>query len=208
MNEGDWTQIVAALIGGLLAAGTGAWLQGRQEKLRLARLRDLLTLAILDDLTTSPPLYEKLSDEWRKSKTIFFHTTGELTASRQTVINTKDYALLIGDAQLRRDLSRYYTRSGQVLTMLETFQRRKYDLGSKFHELLRDVRLRDPTLDFHSAEARTHDLMAAEDVEFKTLDTEIDKEVREADKCATTAKELHGRVRVTEARSLLNRLKM
>ena len=46
-------QIIAALIGGFLAAGTGWFLQTRLELSRTEKARDLLTIGICDDLNHS-----------------------------------------------------------------------------------------------------------------------------------------------------------
>jgi hypothetical protein len=63
-------QIIAALIGGFLAAGTGWFIQTRLEKSRTDKARDLLITGICDDLSHSLTLYEKIEEEWDKTKKI------------------------------------------------------------------------------------------------------------------------------------------
>jgi len=63
-------QVVAALIGGFLAASTGWFLQVQLEKSRLKRTKKLLTLGIIDDLEQAIHLYDRIVDEWDKSQTI------------------------------------------------------------------------------------------------------------------------------------------
>ena len=57
------TEIIAALIGGFLAAGTGWLLHTRAETARIGRARDLLTTAIRDDLQHTTAVFERLEDE-------------------------------------------------------------------------------------------------------------------------------------------------
>ena len=60
-------QIIAALVGGFLAAGTGWFLQNRLEASRLQRLKQLLIIGISDDMKSSAELYDRVIDEWEKS---------------------------------------------------------------------------------------------------------------------------------------------
>ena len=72
------TEIIAALIGGFLAAGTGWFLHTRAETARIGRARHLLTTAIRDDLQHTTAVFERLEDEWDKTKTVWFATLNEL----------------------------------------------------------------------------------------------------------------------------------
>ena len=62
MNE-----LIAAIVGGFLAAGTGWFLQNRQEAARVARTRSLMTLGVTDDLKAAIDLYDRVQDEWEKT---------------------------------------------------------------------------------------------------------------------------------------------
>lgn len=63
-------QIIAALVGGFLAAGTGRFLQVRLEASRMKRLKELLIIGIKDDLKSSVDLYERVIDDWDKSQIV------------------------------------------------------------------------------------------------------------------------------------------
>jgi len=83
-------QIIAALAGGFLAAGTGWFLQNRLEASRLKRLKQLLIIGISDDLKSSVELYSRVIDEWDKSQIVWFTTLNELRESRQTYLKNRD----------------------------------------------------------------------------------------------------------------------
>ena len=95
------------MVGGFLAASTGWFLDRRREKAKVKQLRKLLTTGIGDDLQHSIDLYDKIADEWEKTKTVWFATLNELRESRQTYLNNKDWVTIFEDAELRTKIFRY-----------------------------------------------------------------------------------------------------
>ena len=77
-------EIIAAIIGGFLAAGAGWILQWRQESSRLKKLRELLALAIGDDLKSTIDLYNQLAEGWEQSRLIWFNLISEINDSRKS----------------------------------------------------------------------------------------------------------------------------
>lgn len=67
MNE-----LIAALVGGLLAAGTGWYFERRREAYRISKAKKFFTRAICDDLQGSLSLYDKIAEEWEKQKLFGF----------------------------------------------------------------------------------------------------------------------------------------
>jgi hypothetical protein len=79
-------EILAAILGGFLAAGTGWFLQTRLENTRLKRLRTLLLVGLRDDLNNAIELFNRLSDDWDKSKIVWFTSINEFAESREVYI--------------------------------------------------------------------------------------------------------------------------
>ena len=87
-------QLLAAVVGGFLAACTGWGLQYLQEKSRTHKTRSLLTIGICDDLNHSVSLYDKIEEEWDKTKIIWFSTLNEIKESRQIYKENKSCFVL------------------------------------------------------------------------------------------------------------------
>jgi hypothetical protein len=187
-------QIVAALIGGFLAAGTGWFLQVQLEKSRFKRTKKLLTLGITDDLQQSVHLYDRIADEWDKSKTIWFSSLNELKESRQTYQNNKDWILVYEDADLRKQIFQYYLKSADRINTLEYQQRRKYEIEHKHNELVRDIKYRDTSITHDAAVQLAVSLMEAENREYINLQTSIPEEVGKLKEYKVEAKELMKRL--------------
>lgn len=172
------TQIIAALIGGFLAAGTGWFLQTRLESARLKRLKRLLLIGITDDFKSSIVLYDRVIDEWEKSQTVWFTTLNELRESRQTYIKNRDWLVLLKDEGLRQGLFQYYHRSTDHINLLENQQKRKYDILTKLNEIIRDIQMRNLALTREQATAQAMQLMQAEDQELAGLNTLLPQNIQ------------------------------
>lgn len=59
--------VLATILGGLIAGATGVGLQMWQEYRRLCRIKKLLTNGIRDDLNDAIYLFQKLEEDWNKS---------------------------------------------------------------------------------------------------------------------------------------------
>ena len=187
MNE-----IIAALIGGFLAAGTGWFLQDRAEASRIKRLKELLIIGITDDLKTSVELYGRVIDEWEKSQIVWFTTLNELRESRQTYLKNRDWMALMKDETLRQKLFKYYHRSADHITVLENQQRRKYDIQNKLNDLTRDVQIRNAGMPRDQALAQAVQLMQAEDQELAGIDGFLPQNIQRMRDFRDEAKELLG----------------
>ena len=164
MNE-----IIAAFIGGILAAGTGWFLEHRREKARLDQARKILTRAICDDLTHSLQIYDKIAEEWEKTKTVWFATTNELKESRQPYLNSKDWIAVFDDEELRRKIFRYYLQSSDRINALEYQQRRKYEIEGKLNDMIRNIKFRDSSLSHDVAFKMALGYMESESKEYDNL---------------------------------------
>lgn len=183
-------QIIAALVGGFLAAGTGWFLQVRLEASRLKRLKQLLLLGISDDLKSAAELYARVIDEWEKSQIVWFTTLNELRESRQTYLRNRDWMVLIKDETLRQKLFKYYHRSADHINLLENQQRRKYDIQSKLNEVMRDVQLRNTALTREQALQQAVQLMHAEDQELVGINNLLPPGIQKMRDFKVEAKEL------------------
>ena len=185
MNE-----IIAAVIGGFLAAGAGWFLQWRLEASRLERLKHLLVIGITDDLKLSIDLYSRLIDEWDKSQTVWFTTLNELRGSRQTYLNNRDWLVLINDEPVRQKVLRYYHRSADHINLLENQQNRKYNIQAKLHEISRDILLRNSKLTLEKAQQQAIRAMHAEDQELVGLNSLIPQNIQKVRDFKQEANEL------------------
>lgn len=185
MNE-----IIAAVIGGFLAACAGWFLQWRLEASRLERLKQLLVIGITDDLKLSVDLYNRLIDEWDKSQTVWFTTLNELRESRQTYLNNRDWLVLINDEPMRQKVFRYYHRSADHINLLENQQNRKYNIQAKLNEISRDILLRNSKLTLEKAQQQAIRAMHAEDQELVGLNSLIPQNIQKVRDFKQEANEL------------------
>jgi len=162
-------QIIAAIVGGLIAASTGWFFERQREKARLSKIHNLLVTGICDDLQHSRDVYDKVSSEWEKSQTIWFSSLNELMASRQTYKNNRDWITLIENAELRKRVFQYYLQSEDIISALESQQKRKYELESKFNDLVRDLMINNPELEQQQARDIAISYMQNEDREYRGL---------------------------------------
>lgn len=183
-------QLIAALVGGFLAAGTGWFLQVRLEASRLKRLKQLLVLGITDDLKSAAELYARVIDEWEKSQIVWFTTLNELRESRQTYLRNRDWMVLIKDEALRQKLFKYYHRSADHINLLENQQRRKYDIQAKLNDVMRDLQLRNAALTREQALQQAVQLMQAEDQELVGINNLLPTGIQKMRDFKTEAKEL------------------
>jgi hypothetical protein len=133
-------QIIAAVIGGFIAAGTGWFIDWKRENRKFQNLRKLLITGICGDLKHSLTLFDKVFDEYQKMKTIYFATLNELRESRHVYQNNKDWVTIFEDGELRNLIFKYYLQSSDAINMLEFEQRRKYELENKHNELVTKIK--------------------------------------------------------------------
>lgn len=184
------TEIIAAIIGGFLAASTGWYLQYQSEKTRLLRARHLLTTAIRDDLQHTLTIFDRLEDEWDKTKTVWFASLNELRESRQTYQNNKDWVTVFEDGELRKRVFKYYSKTSDIISNLEYQQRRKYELMDKFNNLVRDIKYRTPSLSDQDARNSAISFMQEEDTEFRRLEDSLPEMLKKIVGPKQEAKEL------------------
>jgi hypothetical protein len=183
-------EIIAAVVGGFLAAATGWFLQSRLEASRIARLKKLMIIGITDDLKSSADLYDRVLDEWDKTQIVWFTTINELRESRQTYLKNRDWLVLIKDEVLRQRIFRYYHRSADHLNLLENQQRRKYDIQAKANDIVRDLQLRNASLARDEAVRQAVALMQPEDQELAGINTMLPQNIQRTRDMKAEAKEL------------------
>ena len=165
--------IVAAIIGGFLAAGTGWFVQARIEASRLKRLKKLLIVGITDDLNSSLDLYDQLTESWEQSQVVWYNLITEIFDSRHIYVNNRDSVALIKDKELRNKILQYYRRSGNHLTRLQSLQQRKYDIQSEYNLAVRNQRLGNPQLSLQQAKSLVFETMTDENFERTYCDEQI-----------------------------------
>jgi len=184
------SDILAAVVGGFLAAGTGWFLQYRLEASRLKRFRELMLVAAKDDLKLSAELYDRILDEWDKSQTVWFTTLNEIRESRQTYLKNREWITMIKDESLRQKLFRYYHRSSDHLNLLENQQQRKYAIQAKLNDIVRDIHLRSPELTRDVAFQQGVAPMQAEDQELVGINGYLPQNIHRVRDFKGEAKEL------------------
>jgi len=184
------SELVAAVIGGFLAAGTGWFLQTRLEASRSKRLKQMMVVGITDDLKSSSELFDRVLDEWDKTQIVWFTTLNELRESRQTYLKNRDWLVLFNDEALRQRVFKYYHRSADHFSLLENQQRRKYEIQNKLNELVRDIQLRDSTLTREVALQQGIALMQPEGRELAGIDEMLSRNIQRTRDFKVDAKEL------------------
>ncbi len=169
--------IIGAFIGGLFSAGTGYVLIRWQEAARISRARELLTMAICDDLQHSISLYEKIDEEWKKTNLVWFSTLNELRGSRHTYENNRDWVHIFNNPELRREIFRYYLQSLDCINTLENQQRRKYEIRNKFNDTVRQLKLSNSTMTDDEASKLAIQYMKEEDQEFLSFEKLIPESI-------------------------------
>jgi len=111
--------ILASVIGGVLAAGTGWFLDWQRQRATMNKAKQLFVTSILDDLQHSLSLYDKIREEWEKTKVVWFSTLNELRESRQTYLLYKDSVVLIDNVDMLRTIFRYYLGTNEVISQME-----------------------------------------------------------------------------------------
>ena len=157
--------ILAAIVGGFLAAGTGWFLQSRLEASRISRLKNLLIVGITDDLTNSLELYDQISEDWERSRTVWFNLLTEIADSRHVYVNNRDSIVLLDDPDLRIRIFQYYRKSGNHLLSLQNAQQRMYDIQGKNDQAVQSCQLQDPTLTLEKAQQLVAQTMSNENNE-------------------------------------------
>jgi hypothetical protein len=188
--ENYMEQIIAAVIGGLLAAGTGVFLQSMQERSRVSRLKQSLIRAIQDDLNLAVVLYDKIVEEWDKSQIVWFNTVNELLESRLTVVNNRDSLVLFDDDSFRLKVFKYYNKSFQLLSTIQNSQQQKYNIESKFNEILRDVKIKDARLSHEKAVKTTVSLMPDENNNLAAINRNLPENIAKVKDLKIEAKEI------------------
>lgn len=190
LSGGTASQLLATVVGGFLAAGTGWFLQWPLEVSRLKRTKSLLVVGIVDDLKSSVSLYERLIDEWEKSGIIWFTTLNELRESPQIYLKNRDWLVLVKDEALRQRVFRYYHRSADHINLLENQQARKYAIQQKLNEVVRDIKLGQEGLTYEQALEQAANAMHAEDQELAGINELIPQDIQKLRDFRDEAKEL------------------
>lgn len=181
------SEIVAAVLGGFLAAGTG-WLLNRQSELaRIARLRRLIKQAICDDLENSARLYDKIADEWNKTRMVWFATLDEMRESRAAYTANKDGVHLFENEKLRRRIFDYYLRTNHRMAYAEQLQRRRFDVLGVISQREAEIRVQAQAISGEE-QAKLLALVAQpQQSELQFLDAELPKAVTQLVECKAEA---------------------
>ncbi|MEK6735742.1 MAG: hypothetical protein AABY47_04175 [Pseudomonadota bacterium] len=150
-------------------AGTGYLFERRRESTRMAQAQQLLKIAIADDLKYAVTLYDKVAEEWEKTKTVWFATLNEIRESRFAYQNNKDWIHVFENPDLRRRIFRYYLQSAERINNLEYQQRRKYEIESRLNDTIRDIKQKDSSLKHEDAGRVALGYMENENREYENL---------------------------------------
>lgn len=163
------------ILGGAIAAAAGLSVEWWKDLRRLSRTREVITTAIRDDLSNVDAIYDRIIEEWNRTRIVWFATTGEFGASRQAYLKNSDWTVVLTDPALRRDIVSYYQRSFQVVSMLETAQRRKYELQAKLNELTRAMQLQGH--EYAAAQAAAAAMMVPESQELQYIEQALPESI-------------------------------
>jgi len=137
-KEGDvlveqiW-QALLTILGGLIAGGVGLFVNWKDDIRKNKNLRKQFITGICDDLDISLHLFDKVSDEFEKTKEIWLLTLKEFRESRQTYRNNNGLIITFDDEKLRKDIFKYYNRTEEIINRLEYQQQRKMAIEDKIN---------------------------------------------------------------------------
>jgi hypothetical protein len=146
-------------------------------------------------------LFNRLSDDWDKSKVVWFTTINEFAESREVYIKNKDWISLLHNDDLRVKILRYYRRSANHILQLQNSQQRKYDIQRKYNELVLDLRRQDPATPIEDISAMAIRLLDAEDHELGFLNEQLPKLIQQLDRFKSDAQEILKEIGPLAARS-------
>jgi hypothetical protein len=89
--------------------------------------------------------------------------------------------LLFESDNLRRRISKYYLKSETIISTLEYLQSKKDQITNKNNELLRDVKLKNPSFNETEINESIKDLMKTELVELNLINQNIPRLVNKLD---------------------------
>ncbi len=124
-----WMVLGAAIVGGFLSALSGWFVNWRRDVAQLKKYKDILKTAICDDLENSVGLYEKIEEDWEKTKIFWLSTAIELRESRAVFEKYKDQIILFDDEKLRKNIFSYYLKSSQIILALDSGQNRIMEIN-------------------------------------------------------------------------------
>jgi hypothetical protein len=171
-------ELLSAMLGGFLAAGTGWLLQIQIERQKVARIRKFLSIAIADDLEHSLNIYDRIEDEWSMTSTIWFSSLNELRESRAVFINNKDSIISFNDQKIRRRIFKYYLKSSELIGLLDFYQRRRYELQGKFNDMVTNIKINENGISEEKAKEIALSIMHQEDEEFKKIENAIPETIK------------------------------
>ncbi|MBX9804735.1 MAG: hypothetical protein K2Y18_03150 [Alphaproteobacteria bacterium] len=140
-----WTQIIATILGGFLAAGAGWFVDWNRESRRNENIQNLALTALRDDLQNSIILYDKLIEDFDKTNTIWLATIFTLQESRQFYQKNKEWMVIFDDKDLRDKVFQYYVKSELLFRKLEFMQKKKQDIENILSDNLNRVKIEHPT---------------------------------------------------------------
>ena len=169
----DVNTIISTFVGGALAAGTGYLFERRKDFVRIDQTRRMLSAGIRDDLKHTIGLYEKVSEEFEKTQTIWFATLQEIRESRFLYNNNRDWVHVFNDHELRRRIFLYYLKSMNTINMLEFNQKRKSEIVNLFGVNKENIKRAEPGISDSDASSRAIMGMPNESQEFNNLMNKI-----------------------------------
>jgi hypothetical protein len=187
-------QIIASIAGGAIAAGTGWFIDWKRENRKFQNLRKLLITGVCDDLQHSLTLFDKISDEYEKMRTIYFATLNEFKESRHVYRNNKDLMTIFEDSELRKSIFKYYLQSSDTINMLEFDQRRKYEIENKLNELVTKIKSENSSISDDDAGKQALGYMVKENNEYNDLNNRIPQSVTKLKEFKITAENLINRL--------------
>jgi hypothetical protein len=190
-----WLQVFLTILGGLIAGAAGLFVNWKGDVRKNKNLRKLLITGICDDLELSLHLYDKISDEFEKTKIVWFSTLNELRESRQTYKNNRDFITIFDDEKLRVDIFRYYNSTGDIIGNLEYQEKRRMVLDNNFKNAVSTHMRQHPKLTNAQAEKEVLEINKAETHEYQMLTTDIPATIQKLKEFKSVAIELIRRLK-------------
>lgn len=137
-------QIIAALLGALVAGLIGVGLYFLQQWNNRRTLRNAFIDVIKDDLANSVNFYQQLKDTGETQRFISFEIITGLRKSRTIFDKYMEHLILIKPIDLRKRIFNYYLQSSVLVDRLESYQNRIYVIENNFNEAIKLFKKSNP----------------------------------------------------------------
>jgi len=186
-------ELISALSGAIIGAAIGGffgWLLPLISERRIqAKQKELFSMALIDDLSSAPDLFEKVTNDWEKARQVSFEYTIELKERRKIYQRHFDY-LLFYPSEIRSKIFNYYIKTDKLITLLETLQNNLWRCFGEYKNVLKLIKRTNPHISDEEAGRLAMVHLDEENKEAITINILIEKQIKQLADFGREAKEI------------------